>query len=244
MSEITKNTGGYFAGRTLVSQSSEIGGSRHCLVKLQGIANDLVFPTLGGQIANPFKGNAKIYCADLIEYRTNENGLKPVIYLLKTYKVVSASGTTINIERNPYRHIPFVGDVLMIAPEVIGGAGEALNVKYVNKKVVDGKDVWAVTLTKTPTTIPEVGAILTEADSDGNMLVKDINAAAPCDYDFSYSAAAEYGDEDDFESARYFMTPALGIRAYINLMSPLPQCVLDLNEAKVNGWFERHGVIV
>jgi hypothetical protein len=244
MAEITKNTLGYFAGRTLVSQSSKIGGSRDVFVKLQGLHNDLVFPTLGGNIKNPFKGAAKAYAADLVWYKTNDEGLKPDIYLLKTYEVVSADGTTVNIARDGYRHIPFAGDILTIAPKEIGGTGEALTVVSVKKTTVDSADVWALTLSAAPSTAPAAGDVLVEADENGKMLVEQINACLPCDYDFSYSQATTTDDEDDFESARYMITPALGVRAYIKKMSVLPSCVLALNEAKVNGWFERHGVIV
>jgi hypothetical protein len=244
MAEITKNALGYFAGRTLVAQSSKIGGSRHVFVKLQGLHNDLVFPTLGGKVKNPFKGTAKAFAGDLVWYKTDEDGLSPDIYILKTYEVVSADGTTVNIARDGYRHIPFAGDILTIAPKEIGGTGEALTVVSVKKSAVDGADVWALTLSAAPATAPAAGDVLVEADENGKMLVEQINACLPCDYDFTYSPAAADGDEDDFESARYFLTPALGIRAYIKKMSVLPSCVLALNEAKVNGWFERHGVIV
>ena len=84
------NMTGVFLGRTLVQQHGEIGGARSVFVKLQGNKNELVFPTFGGQIKNPFKGQAKLYAGDLCEYRTDENGVKPQIFILKTFEVKSA----------------------------------------------------------------------------------------------------------------------------------------------------------
>ena len=49
------------------------------------------------------------------------------------------------------------------------------------------------------------------------------------------------GDED-FEGARYSYTPALGGIMYIYKMSPIPACVLKLNQARVNGWFQIQSV--
>jgi hypothetical protein len=95
--------------------------------------------------------------------------------------------------------------------------------------------VWAVT------TDAELSAkaddILVEADEENKMLVKKINAVCPTDLDMFDAAAT--GDED-FDGARYSYTPALGGVMYINKMSPLPACVLAVNnKAKydVNGWF-------
>lgn len=237
---------GNFFGRTLVQQRGEIGGARDVFVKLSGLKNDLIFPTFGGRVKNPFKGAAKIYAGDLIEYRTNNKGVKPEIYLLKTYQVAKAtSDTTIEIVRDRYKHIPFVGDVLMKAPDVIGGAGAAYTVKAVAKSDRGGdasnEKVWILTVSTTLGSLVK-GDILVEAESEnasGTMLVKNINAVAPCDYDFLYDNVSDPTDEtDEFDAARYFMTPALGGLMYKWKMSPIPTCVEKAaNEIKVNGWF-------
>ena len=61
--------GGVFAGTTLIQAHGDIGGARYVFVKLQGRSKDsMVFPTVGGVITNPFKGNAKIFAGDLLEY--------------------------------------------------------------------------------------------------------------------------------------------------------------------------------
>lgn len=236
------NLTGVFLGRTLIQQKGEIGGSRYVFVKLQGQKNDLVFPTFGGKVMNPFKGAAKIYAGDLFEYRTNDEGLKPEIYILKTYKVKSMSGTTIKIYRDGYKHIPFVGDVLMKAPEKIGAqGGQASVVTAVVKSQDSSVDVWEVTVDTEISGLVD-GDILVEAKdktqtATGTMLVQNINAVAPYDYDFLYYPAAT-DNNDDFEKARYYLTPALGGTMYVNKMSPMPKCVLDLNKCNINGWFK------
>ena len=85
MANIYQATDGFFGGRSLVQQSGSKGGARHVFVKIDDIKDDLVFPTGGGQVMNPFPGAAKIYAGDLMEFRTDDNGLKGKVYILKTY---------------------------------------------------------------------------------------------------------------------------------------------------------------
>lgn len=238
---------GYFRGRKTIQRRASVGGARSVFVKLQGNKNELVYPTFGAYIQNPFKGvPAKLFAGDLIEYRTDENGVNPELYILKTYLVVSVSGTTINIARDPYKHVPCVGDVLGLAPETIGGeVASSATVTAVSKTTVGDVDVWALTMSAAVVADAEdtplaEGDVLVEVDSaDDTMLVKAINAVAPTDLDFFDAPAV---DEDDFDGARYSYTPALGGIMYINRMSPLPACVLALNAAKVNGWFQVQSV--
>lgn len=237
------NLGGVFFGRTLIQQRGSIGGSRYVFVKVQGYKNELVFPTFGGRLMNPFKGAAKIYAGDLFEYRTDEKGQKPTVYLLKTFEVAKASSseTTIMIVRDGYRHIPFVGDVLMKAPDTFDAKGTAYTVTAVESSVDSGKDVWKVTLNTTLGELVE-GDILVEADkehaSDASMLVKNPNTVAPCDYDCLYTPVASTASDEDFDAARYFVTPALHGTMYIHRMSPMPKVVLGINKSRINGWFE------
>lgn len=220
---------GVLLGRTLIQQRGELGGARAVFVKLQGVKNELVSPTFGGQLKNPFKGVAKIYAGDLFEFRTDEKGVNPELYILKTYKVKSVSGSTVTLYKDGYKHIPFVGDKLGVAPEEIGGEMTSATVTAVKSEA----NTWVLTVSGTISASD--GDILVEADGSGKMLVKDINAVAPCDYDFVYNPAA---DEDDYEGARYHITPALGGLMYIHKMSPLPECVLALNKCNINGWFK------
>ena len=228
---------GAFRGRKLIQRRGEVGGAKSVFVKLQGIKNELVYPTFGGKIMNPFKGAAKMFAGDLCEYRTNDKGVKPEVYILKTYLVESVSGSTVNIVKDGYKHIPFVGDKIGVAPSEIGGEVASVTVTAVKTAKVGEVDVWALTVSGSLSA--SKGDVLVEADGDGNMMVKAINGVFDCDADMLDAPAT--GDED-FDGARYMYTPALGGIMYTHKMSPMPKCVLDLNIAKINGWFQVQSV--
>lgn len=228
---------GAFRGRKLIQRRGEVGGAKSVFVKLQGIKNELVYPTFGGQIMNPFKGAAKMFAGDLCEYRTNDKGVKPEIYILKTYLVESVSGSVVNIVKDGYKHIPFVGDKIGVAPDEIGGAVTAVTINSIKVAKVGDVDVWACTCSATLDA--EKGDVLVEADAEGKMMVKAINGVFDADADML--DAPSTGDED-FDGARYLYTPALGGIMYAHKMSPMPKCVLDLNIAKINGWFQIQSV--
>lgn len=233
-----ENQIGVFRGRKLVNTSGVIGGSRSVFVKLKGIKNELVYPTFGGKVMNPPKGYGfKFYAGDLFEFRTDEKGVNPELYLLKTYRVYSVSGTVVNIVRDGYSHKPFVGDVLGVAPEEIGGSIDEVTISKVEEKVVSGQKVWACTTSAALEA--ETDDILVEGDGEGKMLVKAINAVADCDGDMLDPGTL---DENDFEGARYHYAPALGGIMYVHKMSPMPACVLKLNQSKINGWFQIQSV--
>ena len=229
---------GVFRGRKTIQRSATIGGARSVFVKLQGNKNELVYPTFGGYIMNAPKGAPfKFFAGDLVEYRTDENGVNPEIYILKTFLVESASGTTVNIVKDGFKHIPHVGDKIGVAPDEIGGEMTAVTITAVKPSKVGSVDVWAVTTNTALTTKKD--DVLVEADADDKMMVKHINAVCPTDLDMFDAAAT--GDED-FDGARYSYTPALGGLMYTNKMSPLPECVKKINQAKVNGWFQIQSV--
>ena len=228
---------GVFRGRKLIQKRGEVGGAKSVFVKLQGNKNELVYPTFGGFIKNPFKGAAKLFAGDLCEYRTNDDGVKPEVYILKTYLVESASGTTVNIVRDAFKHIPFVGDKLGVAPEKIGGAVTSVTITAVSATKVGGVDVWALTTNTALST--KKGDVLVEADAEGKMMVKAVNAVVDCDLDMLDAPAT--GDED-FDGARYAYTPALGGIMYTSKMSPVPACVKELNQSPINGWFQIQSV--
>lgn len=228
---------GYFRGRKTIQRRGTVGGARSVFVKLQGNKNELVYPTFGGYIKNPFKGTAKLFAGDLIEYRTDNDGVNPEIYILKTYLVESASGTTVNIVKDAYKHIPFVGDKIGVAPNELGGEMTAVTINSIKTSKVGDVEVWACTCSAALTT--KKGDVLVEADGSNKMMVKAINAVAPTDLDMFDAPAT--GDED-FDGARYSYTPALGGIMYISKMSPMPACVLEKNQAKVNGWYQIQSV--
>lgn len=230
---------GVFQGRTLITASGAIGGQRYVFVKLAGSAkNGLVYPTSGGKLVNPFKGNAKIFAGDLIEYNPGLDGKGATVKILKTYEVAKAasSATEVYIARNGFRHIPFVGDTLTVAPAKLTSAGTALTVTAVEATTdATAGDVWKVTVSTAVTA--SKGAVLIECGTDGKAIVTNPNAFAPCDYDFVYTPESADGE---FDGAKYLLTPCLAnedTKLYIAKMSPLPSTYLALNESKVEGWF-------
>lgn len=100
-------------------------------VKLHGQGFDgMVYPTVGGILTNPFKGNAKIYAGDLVEYNpgiTDDSGA--TLKVLKSYEAAKATSaatdTDIYLVRDGFHHIPFVGDFLMIGQKDFATKGTA-----------------------------------------------------------------------------------------------------------------------
>lgn len=226
---------GTFRGTTLRQSKGNYGGARSVFAKFKGIKNELVYPYNGGMIKNAPKGEGfKFFAGDLMEFRTDANYANPEVYLLKTYLVESVSGTTVNIVKDGFKHKPFVGDKIGVAPEEIGGEMTAVTITAVTVSKVGAQDVWACTTNTALST--KKGDVLVEAGADDKMLVKEINAFADCDGDLPYSA--EVGD-DDFEKAKYFYTPAVGgVYILIHKMSPLPACVLAKNVSQFNGLYK------
>ena len=234
---------GIYNGRVLLQQSGEIGGLRQVFVKLQGSKNELVFPTFGCRLMNPFKGHAKFFAGDLVEYRMDGTG-----FILKTYEVaddVANNATTVYIVRNGYRHIPFVGDVLMVAPDALGGTGKAVTVSAVTATTATigghSVDVWQLTISANFGAAVSKGAILVEAVEAGAskaMLVSNPNMFLPWDLECIFDPAATgVSGDDDYEKAKYMFSPIIEAVAYIHKMSPLPECVKALNGSRVTGWF-------
>jgi hypothetical protein len=226
---------GTFRGSVLSQSKGTIGGARSVFAKFKGIKNELVYPFNGGMIVNAPKGEGfKFFAGDLMEFRTNEKYANPEVYLLKTYLVESVSGSIVNIVKDGYKHVPFVGDKLGVAPEEIGGEMTSATITAVRTAKVGEVEVWACTMSSALTA--KKGDVLVEAGTDGKMLVKAINAFADCDGDMPYVGA---DSADDFEKAKYFYTPAVGgVYIYIHKMSPLPECVLAVNKSQFNGLFK------
>lgn len=231
---------GYIPGRALVQARGSIGGHRYVFVKLQMSGKDaLVFPTTGCVIKNPFKGNARAFAGTLFEYNPDGTG-----YILKSYAVAKATSeatdTVIYLKRDGYSLIPFVGDILMVAPTSLTGKGTAVSVTAV-EKATDGTagDVWKVTLSATLGALT-TSSVLVEAKEVGaskSPMVTNPNSYLPCDFDFVFDPAAS---EDDFDGARYLINPALALGdvfLYTDRMQPLSAALKGLNKSKVNGWF-------
>ena len=225
---------GYFAGRTLIQANGSVGGHRAVFVGLESAGkNDLVYVPYGGAVKNPFKGRAKMFAGDLCQYETDGR-----IYLLKTYQVqadVAADATIVYIIRDGYKHIPFVGDILMKAPSTLTGSGTAATVTAVEETTNSNANVWKLTLSAA------VGAmsandVMVEGLAAGTTtaVVTNPNTVLPMDYDFIYNPAAS---NDDFAGARYMLTPVLSQLAWQAKLSPMPPSVLALNKSRITGWF-------
>ena len=180
---ISETQYGAFRGGKLIQQRGQIGGARSVFVKVKGIKNELVYPPFVGKIMNPPKGQGfKMFAGDLAWFKTDDNGIKPEVYLLKTYEVKSASQDlkTVNIVKDGYRHRPFVGDKLGVAPNSIGGSMTAATIVSITTTKVGEVEVYACVF-DSAVTGAAAGKILVEADSGNKMLVKKINAVLDSD---------------------------------------------------------------
>lgn len=237
---LQKTTGGVFLGRARIAQKRKNGGARYVSVDFQGLKNDIVYVLWGGVLANPFPGIAKLYEGDMFYQELDEKAEHPKLYCLKVYEAAKAStGKILTIKRDGFRHIPFEGDTLMVSPDEIGGSGSIANVTLVKATTdTDGAKVWELTLDANLTVAEGdilVEAVAGETAGAGSMLVKDINCFAAQDYDFVFEPVADPEDEDNFDDAEYQLTPVIGFLGFIHRMSPIPKCVLKLNQSRYNG---------
>lgn len=226
---------GVTGARTLIQANGSIGGYRAVFVEIGGSGKkDLVYVPYGGIVKNPFKGRAKMFAGDLCQYETDGK-----IYLLKTYQVqdtVASDATVVYIVRDGYKHIPFVGDILMKAPATLTGNGTAATVTAVEETTNNGADVWKLTLSAA------VGAMAADdvmveglAAGTTTAVVTNPNTVLPCDFDFLFNPATS---DSDYYGAKYLLTPVLSEWAWVAKMSPLPPTVLDLNKSRITGWFK------
>ena len=237
------NGGAVFTGRTLIQAHGSIGGHKNVFVKLvKGSKDALCYPTTGGILKNPFKGRAKIYAGDLIEYTPNINNTTGAeVKILKFYeaaKEATSSDVTIKIVRDGYSHIPFVGDNIMVGQKDFATKAKAVSVTRVEKSTDTGVDVWILTLSETLGVTIKKGDILVEAAGTGSSvlpMVTNPNSYADKDMDFLYDVNMEGVDE-----LEYMLTPALAQEdTVIDLVAigNLPPAVLALNKSRVKTWF-------
>lgn len=221
--------GAVYHGGVLINAKGSIGGSRH--VFLEFITNgktNLVKDPVSYRIMNPFKGFGKMFAGDLLQCDMNTKQA----YILKTYKLnaeVEETATEVQIVNDGYSHRPFVGDVLMAAPEKADGTGTAVTVTAVTKN----SGYWTVVLSAALGAL-EKGALLVEAGEAGDAaapLVTKPNRFTATDLDFAFPVEGD----DDFEKARYLYTPYYPTELaamWISKMSPMPEYVLSLNKAR------------
>ena len=239
--------GGHFGGRTLIQAYGKIGGHRSVFVNLVGNGkNALVYPTFGGVVLNPPKGRAKIFAGDLMEYDPGiyDTTTGPSVKILKVFEVAKETkntDTTVLIVRNGYRHIPFVGDNIMIAPTTLTAKGTGIAVTGVKATTSEGTDVWELTLGAVIGAVVKKGDVLVEAakvGADTTAMVTNPNAYADKDNDFFYDPNLSLSEDGD--GAQYSFTPALANADTIlrlDKINTLPPAILALNKSKVKGWF-------
>lgn len=223
--------GAVYHGGVLVQANGKIGGSRHVFLEfLTSGKNVLVKDPMSYYIANPFKGFAKLFAGDLLQCDPETKKA----YILKVYKVnadAAETATEVQIVRDGFTHRPFVGDVLMVAPDSATGTGTAVTVTAVTKS----NDYWTVTLSASLGALSK-GAILVEAaeaGSDKSPLVTKPNRFTATDLDFAYVPVDE--DSEDNTGARYLYTPYYPTELaamWKNKMSAMPSYVESLNKAR------------
>lgn len=237
------NGGAVFTGRTLIQAHGSIGGHKNVFVKLvKGSKDALCYPTTGGILKNPFKGRAKIYAGDLIEYTPNQDAQTGAeVKILKFYELAkdaTSTDTTIKLVRDGYHHIPFVGDTIMVGQKDFTTKALGVTITAVEKSTEGSADVWNVTLSATLAVALKKGNILVEAEKAGATvlpMVTNPNAYADKDMDFLYDANMEGLDD-----LQYMLTPALAQEdTVIDLVAigNLPPAVLALNKSRVKSWF-------
>lgn len=208
--------GAVFNGAVLLQASAEIGGQKHVYFNLKGAVKEAFrYPPIGGIIANPFPGPAKIYAGDLVEVA----------------KATSAADTDIYIVRDGYHHIPFIGDKIMVGQKDFKTKGTGVSVTAVEATTdATAGDVWKLTLSAALGALT-VGQVLVEAAAVGSTLpvVTNPNCFAPHDYDMPFYTLP---GSDEFEKPRMMFTPCLlGPDAIFikDRMSPLPPAVEAMN---------------
>lgn len=237
---------GSFGGRTLIQAHGKIGGHRAVFVNIVGNGkNAFTYPPFGGVLANPFKGHAKMYAGDLMEYTPTNATSGATVKLLKYYELakdVKAEDLSIMLVRDGYHHIPFIGDNIMIAPATLKATGTGHTVINVEATTEGSADVWKLTFAEAFGETAKKGDILVEAAKTGaktTAMVTNPNCYVDRDNDFFYEPNANRGDADPY-GAEYSYTPALANEdTVLNLLkcNTLPPAVLALNKSLIEGWF-------
>ena len=160
--------------------------------------------------------------------------------IVEAAKEATSSDVTIKIVRDGYRHIPFVGDNIMVGQKDFTTKAKAVSVTRVEKSTDTGVDVWILTLSEALGVAVKKGDILVEAAGTGPSvlpMVTNPNSYADKDMDFLYDPSTS---DEDYDGARYMFTPALAQQdTIIDLLAvgKLPPAVLALNKSRVKTWF-------
>lgn len=183
---------------------------------------------LGGTILNPNKGFGHLWAAQLVQYTPGQGCL-----IFRSFEVVSASGTTINIKGDGYSDAPEAGMLLMVAPNNVAATGQSAKVTAVQYN--DATQVFVVTVDTSLGTVA-AGAILVEAkgtaaSQEAEVLVPNPNTFVEADRDLLPTEG--YG----IENANYSISTVYDKQAWIARMQPLPSYVLAKNRSYIDGIF-------
>lgn len=184
---------------------------------------------LGGTILNPNKDFGHLWAGQLLDYAPQRG-----YYIFRSFEVVSATGTTVNIKGDGYSDVPEVGMLLMVAPDDVATTGQSAKVT----KVVYDTDKEEFIVTVDTALTASQGDILVEAageDASGSaeVLVKNPNNWVEADRDLMPTEG--YGLSKD---TNYSISGVYGKQAWIARMQPLPKYVLALNKSHIPGIFE------
>lgn len=165
-------------------------------------------------------------------------------YMWQTNQMVLTAVVSgkVYIKRSGYTHKPETGVMYMKAPSTKDATGTAGSFYSVVEKTIAGLgDVYECTMNGSESlgSLAEndilVESDATAAGAGASALVKNPNTVAPYDYDFLFEPAT--GDED-FDGARYMMTPVLHSVMIKSKMSAIPAYVELINKSLIQGWFE------
>ena len=182
---------------------------------------------LGGTILNPNKGFGHLWAAQLVQYTPGVGCL-----IFRSFKVVSATGTTIVIDGDGYSDVPEVGMLIMKAPNAVDGTSQSAKVTDV---VYDEEQEQFEVTVDTALELSE-GDILVEAAGENasesaTVLVPNPNTFIEADHDLLPTEG--YG----FDNANYSISTVHNKQAWIARMQPLPDYVLAKNRSYIDGIF-------
>lgn len=227
---------------TIIQTEGAVGGTRYVFEQLEALVkNALVHPPIGGKLANPFKGPAKIYAGDLIEHdlglAKGDGGPGATIKVLKAYAVAKATtadtDTDIYIVRNGFVHIPFVGDTIMVGQKDFATEAKGVTVTAVEATTdTTAGDVWKLTLSEALGDL-KVDDVLVEASAAGASvlpMVTNPNCFAPCDNDLPFFDAGGDKWHKPRTNINFCMLNSDCVM-WLDRMGPVPPAVKAMNKS-------------
>ena len=168
-----------------------------------------------------------MWAAQLVQYTPAEGCL-----IFRSFKAVSASGTTVVINGDGYSDVPEVGMLIMVAPDDVATTGQSAKITAVEYDATNKR--FNVTV-NTALTV-SAGDILVEAagtsaSASAEVLVKNPNTFIEADRDLMPTEG--YG----IENANYSISTVHDKEAWIARMQPLPTYVLAKNRSYIDGIF-------